>query len=66
MDTQLRLINGSDDADGRTGHGWRLSDETRLIGRRGIALARQELRRAKAPDPDDEGDDGDHGHPTAA
>lgn len=45
METQLRLINGSDEG-GAGPPSWRLTDETCRIGRQGIALARQELRKA--------------------
>jgi len=46
MSTQLRLINGGDRRP------WRLDSKARAIGRRGVALARQELERAHPAVPD--------------
>ncbi len=41
MTTQLRLIDGGDRRP------WRLDSRTRAIGRRGVAMARKELERAR-------------------
>ena len=46
MTTQLRLIEGGDRRP------WRLDPRTRAIGRRGVALARLELERARPSFPD--------------
>ena len=42
MDAQLRLLNHEDAA-----RAWRLDDDTRQNGLRGVALARQALRDAR-------------------
>jgi hypothetical protein len=47
MTTQLRLIEGGDPRP------WRLDARTRALGRRGVALARRELERARPAVPDD-------------
>ena len=41
MSTQLRLI------DGASNRPWRLDPRTRATGRKGVARARQELRKAR-------------------
>jgi hypothetical protein len=52
MDTQLRLLEG-DGRDPGEAPDWRLDDDTRRIGLRGVALARQALRAAHRPLPTD-------------
>ena len=54
MQTQLTLLNTEDGS-------WRLDEETRELGRKGVAAARAALRAARAPR-----DDGDDARPTAA
>jgi hypothetical protein len=56
---QLRLIEAKVKPE------WRLDDTTREVGRRGIAAARAALRTARRRTGGD-GDNGGHGHPTAA
>ena len=46
MTSQLRLIDGGDRRP------WRLDSRTRTIGRRGVAMARKELERARPSIPD--------------
>ena len=46
MTSQLRLIDGGDRRP------WRLDSRTRAIGRRGVAMARKELERARPSIPD--------------
>jgi hypothetical protein len=46
MKRQLRLLESHEDP-------WRLDEETREIGRRGVAKAREALRRVEAADPRD-------------
>ncbi|MFN8035274.1 MAG: hypothetical protein U0V73_05015 [Acidimicrobiia bacterium] len=45
MSTQLRLLGGG----GR--RSWQLDARTRRIGRQGVARAREELARARQPEP---------------
>jgi hypothetical protein len=52
MDTQLRLLPG-ESAPPRPSADWQLDDDTRRVGRRGVALAREALRAANRPRPDD-------------
>jgi hypothetical protein len=54
MQRQLTLLNADDDT-------WRLDEETRTVGRKGVAAARAALEASRSPDRDD----GD-AHPTAA
>lgn len=47
MDAQLRLLEGSGDSPSDEAPAqWRLDDSTREVGRHGIDLAREALRRA--------------------
>jgi len=47
--TQLRLLSGRE-RDGRRPD-WQLDERTRRAGRRGVAEAREILRRARPPEP---------------
>ena len=47
--TQLRLLAGKERADRKPG--WQLDERTRRAGLRGVAEAREVLRRARPPEP---------------
>ena len=53
MDTQLRLLTGDATDDRRPD--WQLDDDTRRVGLHGVALAREALRAAHRPRPDEPG-----------
>ena len=56
MTTQLRLIDGGDPFRGHAGlraRPWRLDPRTRAAGRKGVARARQELKKARPNIPEE-------------
>jgi hypothetical protein len=57
MQRQLKLLNPDDDS-------WRLDDETREVGRKGVAAARQALQASRRHDVAEAGDE--DARPTAA
>jgi len=49
--TQLRLLSGGSLPASSTRPDWQLDERTRSLGRLGVAQAREALRRARPPEP---------------
>ena len=50
-DSQLRLLSGGSLPKRSTGRDWQLDERTRSVGRLGVAQAREALRQARPPEP---------------